>query len=265
MGPGYLSIEAGLLMQASSSRIVVVTGSAGRLGRAACRQLLARGWRVRAFDRVPSPAGESLVADLADRRALDEAVLGAAAVVHLAATPDDDDFAERLVPDNLIGLYNLLESARAAQVPRVVLASSGQVNFVQQQEGPWPIRVTDPISPRGWYAVTKVALEAAGLIHARETGGVVISVRLGWCPRNRPHAEELDASFHGPHCYLSPRDAGTFFAAAVEQPLASGHHLVLVTSRPKEIAMVDLEPVKALLDWEPLDRWPEGSLDDCPA
>jgi NAD(P)-dependent dehydrogenase (short-subunit alcohol dehydrogenase family) len=35
------------------TRTVVVTGSAGRLGRAACRELLARGWHVRAFDRCP--------------------------------------------------------------------------------------------------------------------------------------------------------------------------------------------------------------------
>jgi hypothetical protein len=28
--------------------------------------------------------------------------------------------------------------------------------------------------------------------------------------------------------------------------------------------MVDLEPTKKLLDWEPLDRWPEGATDDLP-
>lgn len=252
-------------MARKSSGVVVVTGAAGRLGRAAVRELLACGWRVRAFDRCPSPAGESIVADLCDPQALAEAMRGAAAVVHLAATPDDDDFAKRLVPDNLMGLYCVLETARAEKVPRVILASSGQVNFVQQQDGPWPIRVGDPISPRGWYAVTKVAMEAAGQIHARETGSVVMAVRLGWCPRNRPHAEELDASFHGPHCYLSPHDAGTFFAAAVDRPVNPGYHLVLVTSRPKAIAMVDLEPVKTLLGWEPLDTWPEGALEDLPA
>lgn len=99
-------------MDMSSSRIAVVTGSAGRLGRAACRELLRQGWRVRAFDRQPSPAGESIVADLCDQQALAEALRGAAVVVHLAATPDDDDFAQRLVPDNLMGLYCVLETAR---------------------------------------------------------------------------------------------------------------------------------------------------------
>lgn len=252
-------------MTRSPARVVVVTGSAGRLGRAATRELLARGWRVRSFDRVASPAGESIVADLADRAALDGALEGAAALVHLAATPDDDDFAARLLPDNLLGLHNVVEAAKAAGVPRLILASSGQVNFVQQYEGPWPIRVGDPLTPRGWYAVTKVALEAAGQIHARVTGHPVISVRLGWCPRDRAHAEELAQSFHGPHCYLSPHDAGTFFAAAVERPLPPGHHVVYASSRPAEITMLDLGPAKALLGWEPADRWPEGALDDLPA
>ena len=251
-------------MSSSPPRTVVVTGSAGRLGRAACRELSRLGWHVRAFDRCPSPAGESVVADLADAAAVAAVLQGADALVHLAATPDDDDFAARLLPDNLLGLHNVIEGAKAAGVPRVVLASSGQVNFVQQYEGPWPIRVADPLTPRGWYAITKVALEAAGQIHARVTGHAVISVRLGWCPRDRAHAEELGESFHGPHCYLSPRDAGTFFAAAVEHPVPAGHHIVYATSRPVEIEMVDLEPTKQLLNWEPLDRWPEGATDDLP-
>ena len=251
-------------MSSPPPRTVVVTGSAGRLGRAACRELLARGWHVRSFDRCPSPVGESIVADLADFSAVTSTLRGADALVHLAATPDDDDFAARLLPDNLLGLHNILEGARAASVPRVVLASSGQVNFLQQQDGPWPIRVGDPISPRGWYAVTKVALEAAGLIHARVPGRPVISVRLGWCPRTRDHAAELAESFHGPHCYLSPRDAGTFFAAAAEHPLPPGHHILFASSRPAEIAMLDLGPAKQLLGWEPVDRWPEGATDDLP-
>jgi len=243
-------------------RPVVVTGSAGRLGRAACRALVARGWPVRALDRMVSPVGESIVADLAERAAVSRALAGAAALLHLAATPDDDDFAARLLPDNLLGLHNVLEEARAADVPRVILASSGQVNDVQQQSGPWPIRAADPLSPRGWYAVTKVALEAAGQIHARVTGHPVLSVRLGWCPRDRAHAAELGASFHGPHCYLSPRDAGTFFVAAVEHPLPPGHHVVFASSRPAEIEMFDLAPARSLLGWEPVDRWPDGALDD---
>jgi len=50
----------------------------------------------------------------------------------------------------------------------------------------------------------------------------------------------------------------------VEHPVPAGHHIVYATSRPVEIEMVDLEPTTKLLDWEPLDRWPEGATDDLP-
>jgi dTDP-L-rhamnose 4-epimerase len=38
----------------ATPRTVLVTGSAGRIGRAVCRELLARGHRVRGFDRLAS-------------------------------------------------------------------------------------------------------------------------------------------------------------------------------------------------------------------
>ena len=43
------------------ARAVLVTGSAGRIGRAVCAELLARGHRVRGFDRVPSPGPDDRV------------------------------------------------------------------------------------------------------------------------------------------------------------------------------------------------------------
>ena len=37
-------------------------------------------------------------------------------LIHLAATPDDDDFLERLLPNNLVGVYQVLEASRSAGV-----------------------------------------------------------------------------------------------------------------------------------------------------
>src|SRR4051794_17894815 len=53
------------------SSLVLVTGSSGRLGRAAVRELQARGHAVRGFDRVPTPGlGDCIVGDLTDADAL---------------------------------------------------------------------------------------------------------------------------------------------------------------------------------------------------
>jgi nucleoside-diphosphate-sugar epimerase len=242
--------------------LVLVTGSAGRIGRAVVAELQARGWPVRGFDRVPTLGlTDAIVGDLTDSAAVRRAVEGAGTVIHLAATPDDDDFLTQLVPNNLIGVHHVLESSRLAGVRRLILASSGQVVWWQRERGPWPIKADDPPTPRGWYAAAKVFLEAAGRMCAESHGMSVIAVRLGWVPRSREHIEELTAIDWAKDVYLSPGDAGRFFACAVEAPADIRFAIVYATSRPLRTAMYDLEAAKILLGFEPRDRWPEGIED----
>jgi uronate dehydrogenase len=246
----------------NKSSIVLVTGSAGRIGRAVVAELQARGWPVRGFDRVPTPGlADAVVGDLTDAPTMRQAVEGVGVVIHLAATPDDDDFLTQLMPNNVLGVYHVLESARLAGVRRLILASSGQVVWWQRQRGPWPIKADDPPTPRGWYAATKVFLEAAGRMCAEAHGMSVLVVRLGWVPRSREHIEELTALDWAKDVYLSPGDAGRFFACAVEAPIEPRFAIVYATSRPLRQAMYDLETVKKLLGYEPHDRWPHGIED----
>src|SRR5580765_8847496 len=142
---------------------VLVTGSAGRIGRAVSAELVARGHRLRGFDRVPSPAlREAVVGDVASPDDLDLALAGMDTAVHLAATPDEADFMTLLLPNNVVGLYRMLEAARHARLRRVILISSGQL--YRGHDGPLPITPATPTSPRNWYALTKVLTEAAGQV-----------------------------------------------------------------------------------------------------
>ena len=59
-------------------------------------------------------------------------------------------------------------------------------------------------------------LEALGQVYAKEHGIEVLAVRLGWCPRDAGQVAEIRASELVQDVYLSPGDAGRFFAAAVE-------------------------------------------------
>src|SRR5688572_6119985 len=128
---------------------VLVTGSAGRIGRAAIAELKRRDHVVRGFDRVISPeVSDSVVGDLTDRAAIDRAMQGIECLIHLAATPDDDDVLGQLVPNNVVGLFNVMEAARKGGVKRIVLASSDQVNWWQQMREEVPIHVADPPSPK---------------------------------------------------------------------------------------------------------------------
>jgi nucleoside-diphosphate-sugar epimerase len=225
--------------------------------------LKADGWRVRGFDLVPSPdADESITGDITDAEAIGSAMVGAAALVHLAAVPDDDDFMTKLLPANIIGVYQVMEAARAAGVKRLILGSSGQVVWWQRFSGPLPIGPDVPVTPRAWYAAAKVFLEAAGRSYAELYGHSVLAVRLGWCPRTREHAEELAQTKWGPDVYLSPGDAGRFFARAVAAPSSIRFAVVYALSRARGKQYHDMTGAKELLGYEPQDMWPDGNVWD---
>ncbi len=243
----------------STATAVLVTGSAGRVGQAVVTELQACGLRVRGFDRVPTPGlADSMTGDITDGAALRRAAEGMGALVHLAATPDDDDFLTQLVPNNVVGVYQVFEAARLAGVKRMVLASSGQVAWNQRLTGPWPIRPTDPVTPRYWYAALKVFLEAAGRAYADAHGMSVIAARLGWCPRTRAQVQEITDTEWAQDVYLSPGDAGRFFACAVQASLDIRFAVVYATSRPLKMQRYDLDVTRQLVGYEPREAWPQG-------
>jgi uronate dehydrogenase len=242
------------------SQFVLVTGSSGRIGQAVVAELQRRGHRVRGFDRFATPGlADVVISDLCDREALNRAARDIECVVHLAATPDDADFLSELMPNNIIGLHHVMESVRTAGARRLILASSGQVNWWQQMEGPWPIRPEDPPSPKYWYAATKMFMESIGRGYAEMHGISVIVARLGWCPRNREQVEEIAASEWSQDVYFSPGDAGRFFACAVEASDQVRFATVYAASRSVHRNRFDMSSAKELLGYEPQEQWPDGS------
>lgn len=252
---------------------ILVTGSAGRIGRAVVAELVARGHRVVGFDLNPTPGiplTQSVVASLADVEALHRAATGVESIVHLAATPDDanfprraapndrDNFVSELVPGNIIGPYQVMETARKLKIPRVILASTGQVIDGHLKAGTVPVTPDSLPRPRYLYACTKVFLEALGQVYAKEHGIEVLAVRLGWCPR-AGQEEEFRKSEHGRNVYLSPGDAGRFFAAAAEVEKLPPFAVVYATSRPTNKQLYDLTAPRELFGWEPQDQWPIGT------
>ncbi|MFO0823148.1 MAG: NAD(P)-dependent oxidoreductase [Gemmataceae bacterium] len=177
-----------------TSQRILVTGSAGRIGRAAVAELVARGHTVIGFDMRPTPgipAEQSVVGTLTDVEAMRRAAKGTDAIIHLAATPDDvqyprgtppndgDNFLGELVPNNIVGPYQVMEAARTLGVKRVILASTGQVIAGHLLADNIPVTPESPPRPRYLYACTKVFLEALGQVYAKEHGLEVLAVRLG--------------------------------------------------------------------------------------
>ncbi len=232
---------------------VLVTGSAGAIGRPVCRELARRGHQVRGLDRVPTPdVSDSIVADLVEREGVLQAMTGIDAVVHLAAEPNDADFSV-LVGPNVVGLFHVLDAARKMAVRRVVLASSIQVLGRREDSSP-PARVDDA-HPGNHYALTKLWAEQMGEMYARRFSMSILAVRIAWMVRNPREAAGM-REFPRPNLYLSAHDAGRFFALAVEATYA-GFRVVYAASAGGE-ELFDMEPARALLGYQAQDRWPAG-------
>lgn len=200
---------------------ILVTGGAGFIGRHVVAALVADGHEVLALDslrpdvhRGPPPALPRLiVADVRDRAAVDEALPGVDAVVHLAAKvglgvsiADAPDYAD----SNVRGTAVLLAAMAAARVPRLVLASSmvvyGEGRYVCAVDGsvrpaprtalalqagqyeptcphcdrpltPALVPEDAPTDPRNTYAAAKLAQEHFAADWARVTGGTVAALR----------------------------------------------------------------------------------------
>jgi dTDP-L-rhamnose 4-epimerase len=203
---------------------VLLTGGAGFIGRHVLRELLAKGHAVRVLDSLradvheggktaPLDSAELIVADMRDPAAIDKALRGVEAVLHLAAkvglgvdVSDLPDYAS----SNDVGTAELLAGMARANIKRLTLASSmvvyGEGFATCPQHGPVrpapraeaelakgnfeppcphcgrPLETAlvgedTPLDPRNAYATSKVAQEYYAANWARVTGGSVAALR----------------------------------------------------------------------------------------
>ncbi|KQQ03687.1 MULTISPECIES: NAD-dependent epimerase/dehydratase family protein [unclassified Rathayibacter] len=164
---------------------VLVTGASGLLGGAVASGLVAEGHEVRTFQRRESGVAGATDArgSLTDPRAVEEAVTGSDAVVHLAAkvslAGDPGDF-DRV---NVDGTRRLLAAAARAGVSRFVQVSSPSVAHAGSSIAGSDAEPADPDRARGDYARTKARSELLALA-ADAPGFAVVAVRphLVWGP-----------------------------------------------------------------------------------
>jgi nucleoside-diphosphate-sugar epimerase len=175
---------------------VLITGGGGFIGSHLVDSQLARGHRVRTVDlhaeRLSHTAGhpnlEIVVGDITDPTLVEKLLQDIEVVYHLASAHLDvslpDEYYHRV---NVDATRNLLETAHAAGVPRVVHCSS--VGVIGEVRNP-PADETTACHPTNIYERTKLAGERAALDFAAETSAPIVVVRPAWvfgprCPRTR--------------------------------------------------------------------------------
>lgn len=191
---------------------VLITGAAGAIGTALRTGLRHRWRRLRLTDIRPVPdlAGneELVIADIADRAAIEDMMRDVRAVVHLAGIAGPYTL-EDLFRVNARGLFDVFEAARLAGVQRIVFASSNHAF------GCYPIseKVTPALPPRpdSLYGVFKVWGETMLRYYFDRYGIRSVSLRIGTF-RPEPIDQRSLAT------WLSPADAAHLVDASLSHP-----------------------------------------------
>nr|WP_218852764.1 NAD-dependent epimerase/dehydratase family protein [Spelaeicoccus albus] len=163
----------------------MVTGARGFLGGAVVRALLERGYAVRTFQRGRSELDgvDERRGSVADRGAVDAAMDGVDAVVHLAAKVSFHGRPSEFDDVNITGSANVVSAARAAGVERFVFVSTPSVAHAGDSLVGVGAGRADPDRARGDYARTKAVAELAALA-ADSAAMPIVAVRphIVWGP-----------------------------------------------------------------------------------
>lgn len=199
--------ERELVRVGEAGRRVLVTGGAGFVGANLVPRLVAAGRRVRVLDNLTTGAAAHLdgvdvdwaVGDIRDAAAVDAAMDGISAVVHLAAAGSVVDSVADPAANfevNAMGTFRVLDAARRAGVERVVLASTGGALIGDATPPVDEMSLPRPISP---YGASKLAGEGYAHAFAAAYGMRTICLRF--------------ANVYGPHSERKKGAVTTFFRA----------------------------------------------------
>ncbi len=215
---------------------IVVTGSAGRLGRAVVADLLAAGYTVVAVDRIEVPPAAGLTTCGWDGRDVDrlaEAIDGCSALIHLAAIPAPYGHPHQVVfGNNVIATFAALQAAADAKITRAVIASSGSVYGTAFSPFPShpryvPVDEDHPLDNADPYGLSKEVDERTAEMFTRRYQMSVAALRFHWITERdeqltsgggaaarygRPHV----ALVRGLWGYVDLRDAARACRLAVE-------------------------------------------------
>jgi uronate dehydrogenase len=198
---------------------ILITGAAGNIGKTLREGLRGRYPVLRLSDIAPlgaAGAGEEIApADLTDFAQVEAAMQGVDCVVHLGGISVEDTW-EKILPNSIVGTWNVFEAARRQGTRRVVYASSHHaIGYHRRARF---VDATVPIRPDGPYGVSKAFGEAVGRMFADKHGMTVACLRIGAFQERPRDRRQI-------HVWLSPRDAVHLVSRCIDAP---DYHFVIV-------------------------------------
>ena len=249
---------------------VLVTGSAGHIGRHCIPALIEAGHTVRKFDRTASPPGdgENVPGDLRDIAAVRAVAQGMEAVVHLGALAHDRAGApEDILNVNVQGTCNVLFACSEAGIKRVVNFSSvNALGCVGGRRLPvqFPISDSYPRHPLSPYQLSKQLGEDACTSFAAQYSMQIASMRPGYViapsqyARWIEYAQSAEAGYGKAElwAYVDIRDVTDAIVRALTSDL-NGHEAFLLFSTDTTLKIPTADLVGKYLSDVP---WPDISL-----
>lgn len=234
---------------------IVVTGGSGRFGQYVINELRAHNHEVLSLDRRqhPDQLVRSWIVDLAESGVVYQALVGANAVVHLAAhhRPDLTDECH-IFGDNVSITYNVLQAACDLGLNRVVIAGSHDVYgfrhpIVKKVPDYLPLDEDHSCHPTEAYGLSKVVCERVADAFALR-GLTTVTLRfpgINFDPTfDRLRSRRADSSKWNTHlwCYVDARDAAMACRLSLEAKLEG--HCIFNIAAPNSLAS---EPTAELI------------------
>ena len=236
-----------------SKHRILVTGAAGRIGRAFCayvgdRYDLRLG--VHHLSKLKDPGEHDVIEfDFKDAEACQKACKGIDVVMHIGALASPKaGFYGGVLESNIIGTYNIFRAAKDQRCQRVVYASS--VRTVDGYPLDFQVHTGSSVRPMSLYGVSKCFGEALGHYFAHAEGLPCIAVRVGtWEGNWEWEGDRINA--RNMSTFVSERDMCQLLLRCVEQPdivFAIVHGV-----SDNRFKRLDITSTKELLGYKPQD------------
>jgi uronate dehydrogenase len=189
---------------------VLITGATGDVGTHLSRELAGK-YKLRLSDKRPlkPPKGQTFVkADISKMPDALRITKGVDAIVHLGGYSVEGPW-EGILQANIIGAYNVFESARRNGVKRILFPTSNHAVGFYRRDQTIDHRVY--IKPDSRYGVSKVFGEALGSLYADKYGMEVFMMRIG-------NVNPVPIDKRRLSIWFSPRDLAQLVSIGIDHP-----------------------------------------------